>query len=99
MNLFTEQLEDLAEPHTPRWRYHCRQCPLLGLLAFSDDHFKTGHPGKDANCLRIRCKGTLCPECLKMPASQEYEEPPIDTVEESAPKKTHENQKQKSPDE
>ena len=49
-------------------------------------HFREGHPGKAANCLRVRCPGNICAQCLKMPCSQDQDEnTPGDAVKESAP--------------
>ena len=43
----------------------------------------------DEDSIRVRCSGSLCPQCLKMPASQDDDEEPLkDAVRESAPKKT-----------
>ena len=88
MNLFTEQLGDLAEVHTPRFKFHCLECPALGLMDPGDPHFETGHPEIDVDNVRVRCSGTMCLQCLKMPASQDDDEAPKDAVRESAPKKT-----------
>ena len=71
MSLSESQLEDLAEPHTPRYQYHCRDCPQQERVKYNHPHFQTGHGGKDPNRLRIRCQGSMCQYCLQEPASQE----------------------------
>ena len=71
MNLFTEELSDWDEPHTPRWQYHCRDHPDLELMKYNHAHFQTGHQGKDPNRIRVRCQGILCIHCVPVPAPEE----------------------------
>ena len=79
----------MAEPHTPRWMYHCREHPEERLMKYNHLHFQEGHEGKDPNRLRYRCAGALCTYCLKMLASQDDDENVNnDAGELSAPKKT-----------
>ena len=95
MNLFTNDLVNWDEPQTPRWWYHCRDHLDLPLFKFNDPHFQTGHDGKDPNCLRVRCTGSLCVECLKVPLSQDDVNPgQQDDNPESAPKKNAPNPSQ-----
>ena len=86
MNLFTDDLSDWDEPHTPRWQYHCRDHPDRDLMKYNDAHFQTGHAGKDPNRLRLRCQGTLCIHCISVPGSQDVlDEGKNDEHQESAP--------------
>ena len=64
MNLFTNDLENLPEPHTPRFAYHCNEHPSLKVMEYEHPHFRETHKGKSVHSYRIRCKGSLCAICL-----------------------------------
>ena len=66
MNLFTASaLEDLPEPHTPRYAYHCREHPDLENMEYEHPHFRSEHQSRDVRSFRVRCTGSLCNICLR----------------------------------
>ena len=86
MNLFTDELQDWDEPHTPRWLYHCREHTDHDLMKYNDPHFQTGHAGKDPNRLRVRCQGMLCIHCVTVPVFEQDNALSQDKIpQESAP--------------